>query len=167
MKSLYVGTLESKTAEKPLSTLPVAIGLNGILKCAIVLSWPDLMRPDESGLIHVEYQPEPDRSIRYVKVWLSKARGDWKLVCQCWTDIRSSQPALGLCFSNGYGSRDLAQMLEFVMKYQDTFTRPSIDCYEGLVQIYPPTEEERMAAGSSMSEAVDRIGVQPNGTLAA
>jgi hypothetical protein len=124
------------------------------------------MQAAESGLIHVEYQPEPDHSLKYLKVWLSTTRGYWKLVCEYWMGVSSFQHPSGISFSNGYYSSGLAQMLEFVMQYQDMFMRPSNPCYEGLVQIYPATEEERMAAERSMSEALDRVGC-PSGMLAA
>jgi hypothetical protein len=47
-------------------------------------------------------------------------------------------------------------MLDLIMQHQDTFLRSS-DCH-GLIQVHPPTEEERMAADATMKEAFGHAG---------
>jgi len=132
-----------------------ATGLFRLLECAVSLSWEDLMPAAQSGLIHIEYPTGPSRLLEYLMIWSSTSRGYWDPVGEYWMRASPSH-ASGLSFRNGYYSGDLARMLDLVMQHQDTFLCTP-DCH-GLIQVHPPTEEERMAADTTMREAFDRAG---------
>jgi hypothetical protein len=74
--------------------------LDGILECAIVVSWPDFTRGAKIGLIHIEYGFAPTITLDYVKVWSSKARGHWLPACEYWTSANRI-PGSGVRFDNG------------------------------------------------------------------
>jgi len=56
--------------------------LNQILESTVVLNWKDLTKNAEA-LIHVEYHIGVERSIDYLRIWSSTARGYWNLVRYC------------------------------------------------------------------------------------
>jgi hypothetical protein len=131
-------------------------GLFRLLECAVILSWEDLMpAAAQSDLIHIEYPTELSPSLEYLMIWSCTSRGYWNPVGEYWMCATSSH-ASGLSFSHGYHSGDLARMLDLIMQHQDTFLRSS-DCH-GLIQVHPPTEEERMAADATMKEAFGHAG---------
>jgi hypothetical protein len=130
-------------------------GVFRLLECAVILSWEDLMPATQSGLIYIEYPTRLSPSLEYLMIWSCTRRGYWDPVGEYWMCATSSH-ASGLSFSNGHRSGDLARMLDLVMQNQDTFLC-SPDCH-GLIQVHPPTEEERMAAEATMKEAFDHAG---------
>ena len=132
------------------------IGFDRLLESAVVLSWEDLMQASESGLVHVEYRVGPGKPLEYLKVWSSKTRGHWNLVCE-WLRASPSQHD-GLAFSNHYHSADLTKMLEFVMQHQYTFPNASQPQRDGLIQVHSPAQEEKSAAESCMREAFEFVG---------
>jgi hypothetical protein len=117
--------------------------LDKAFEFAVILAWEDLMKVKESPSVRVEYQSEPGTSLDYLRVWAAKAGGEQDLVCDYRTRT-SSAHASGVRFTNGYLSDTLALTLDFIMKNQDQFTRPVDACRDGLVLIYPPTEDERI-----------------------
>ena len=99
--------------------------LDQILESAIVVSWADLMRGTEAGLIHIEYGFAPGGTLDYLKVWSSLTRGHWLLACEYWMSP-STFHGTGISFDNGYQSEGLAHILGFVMQHQDAFLLPRI-----------------------------------------
>jgi hypothetical protein len=124
--------------------------LDKAFKFAVILAWEDLMKVNQSPSVWVEYQCEPGTSLDYLRVWAAKSGGSNDLVCDYWT-WTSSAHASGVRFTNGYHSDTLALTLDFIMRNQDQFTRPVDACRDGLVLIYPPTEDERTEATAWMS----------------
>ena len=49
--------------------------LDQILESAVVVSWADLMRGAQTGLIHIEYGFAPSGTLDYLQVWSSITRG--------------------------------------------------------------------------------------------
>lgn len=142
--------------------------LDRILECAVILSWSELMQPSRSGLIHVEYRTGPDRAIEYLKVWSATIRGHWSLVCEYFCEYWGRplwSHAAGISFDRAYHSADFALMLEFIILHQHDFSDPS-ERRDGLVQVSPPTEEERLAAKNCISDDLDRLGSSPAEQLA-
>jgi hypothetical protein len=137
------------------------VQIGRVLESAVVLSWKDLLHSSKEGLVHVEYGTAPEPSLQYLKIWLSTNRGTWDLICEYWMSPGSSRvPAVGLTFSNGYYSADLAQMLERMMQHQDGF--PNLLSGESgvnLIQVQSPTEDDRLKASNCMSEAYHRVGL--------
>jgi hypothetical protein len=137
------------------------VQVDRVLESAVVLSWKDLLRSSKERLVHVEYATAPEPSLQYLKIWLLTNRGTWDLICEYWIAPGSSRvPAVGLTFSNGYYSADLAQMLEHMMQHQDGF--PNLLSGESgvnLIQVQSPTEDDRLKASNCMSEAYDRLGL--------
>jgi hypothetical protein len=132
-------------------------GLEQVLESAVVVSWTNLMRGAQTGLIHIEYGFAPGGTLEYLKLWSSITPGHWLLACEYWMTT-STFHNRGVCFDNGYQSDGLAHILESVMQHQDGFLLPTDFGRQGLLQIPTPTEEERTAAAASVSEALERLG---------
>jgi hypothetical protein len=132
------------------SQLTQTISLDRALEYAIVQSWDELMPDRTSGLIHIEYQTGEDGSTDFLQVWVSIVRGSWKLVCDLWMRPLWSNTT-GLHFENDYHSEALARNLDFIMGQEETF--PRLPERVGLIQIYPPTQEERREADRWMNLA--------------
>lgn len=131
--------------------------LEQILESAIAVSWADLMRGTEDGLIHVEYGFAPGGTLDYLKIWSSITRGHWLLACDYWMSP-STFHATGVTFDNGYASEELAHLLGFIMQHQDAFGLPLNLGRQGLLQITKPTLEETTAAAASVKQAFERLG---------
>ena len=129
------------------------ITLDQILESAVVLSWKDLLPGTRTSLVHVEYRLGPGGSLEFLKVWSSIIRGHQYLVCE-WTP---SAAANHVRFSNDFYSKDLAQMLESIIQHQAIFSKDLTLHRDGLVQIQPPTEEDRRSAAACMAEAFHRF----------
>src|SRR5437660_4891135 len=111
----------------------------------MVLRWKDLIHSSKEGSVHVEYGTAPEPSLQYLKIWLSTTRGTWDLICEYWMSRGSSRvPAVGLTFSNGYYSEDLAKMLEHMMQHQDGLPNSlSGESGVNLIQVQSPTDGDR------------------------
>lgn len=134
------------------------IRLDRVLECAVVVSWDELMPDPASGLIHIEYETGPDDSLDYLKVWSSVIKGYWNLVCEYWIRPLWSH-VTGLRLSRNCHSVDFAQILERVMRHENAFSK--LPDRKGLIQIYPPTQEERIAAECWTREAFNHHGLVP------
>jgi hypothetical protein len=130
--------------------------LECILESAVVVSWADLMRGAQTGLIHIEYDFAPAGTLDYLKFWSSVTRGHWLLACEYWMSP-SIFHGTGVRFENGYQSEGLAHILEFVMQHQNSFVLPQNHDREGLLQIPTPTEEASTEATGCVNEAFERI----------
>ena len=126
--------------------------LDKALQFAVVQSWEDLTRGSEPCSIRVECQGEPGTSLDYLRIWSDRGGGYQRLVCDYWTWTSPAHPS-GVHFTNGYRSDGLGQSLDFTMKNQDQFTRPSDACRDGLVVIHPPTGDERAEAATWRAES--------------
>jgi hypothetical protein len=131
--------------------------LERILEPAIVVSWADLMRGAQTGLIHMEYGFAAGGTLDYLKFWSSITRGHWLLACQYWMSA-SKFHRTGVHFDNGYQSEGLAHILESVMQHQTAFSLPADLGRQGLLQIPTPTQEESVGAAASVNEALYRVG---------
>ena len=130
--------------------------IDRILESAIVMSWTELMRNAQEGLIHIEYGFAPSGTLDYLKVWSSLTRGHWLLACEYWMS-ETTFHGNGVRFDNGYESEGLAHILESVMQHQNSFELPPNLGRQGLLQISTPTVEETVAAGALLNEALSRI----------
>ncbi len=130
--------------------------LEQVLESAVVVSWAELMRGAQNGLIHLEYGFAPSGTLAYLQVWSSITRGHWLLACSYWMSASTFQGA-GVHFENGYQSEGLAHILESVMQHQTAFSLPADLGRQGLLQITTPTEDEISAAAASVSEAFDCV----------
>ena len=127
--------------------------LERILELAVVVSWKDLMRGAESGLIHIEYDLAPSGTLDCLRIWSLITRGHWLLACEYWMSP-STFHGTGIHFENGYQSEGLAQILDSVMQHQNSFLLPPNRARPGLLQIPTPKEADR-AAATAVSEAID------------
>lgn len=127
--------------------------LEEILESAVIISWADLMRGAETGLIHVEYGFAPAGTLDYLKVWSSIARGHWLLACEYWMSANTFHAA-GVRFDNGYLSGGLAHILESVMQHQHSFALPPNLGRQGLLQIPTPTQAESAVAALLVNETI-------------
>jgi hypothetical protein len=83
----------------------VSQSLERILEYAVVVSWADLMRGAQTGLIHIEYGFAASGTLDYLKFWSSISRGHWLLAAEYWTSPSKSHNT-GVHFDNGYESGD-------------------------------------------------------------
>ena len=130
--------------------------LDKVLESATVVSWTDLMRGVQTGVIHIEYGFTVSDTLDYLKVWSSITRGHWLLACGYWMTA-STFHASGIHFENGYRSDGLAQILEAVMQHQSAFILPINMGRQGLLQIAAPTENETATAAESVRNAYESI----------
>ena len=137
--------------------------LDRILESAIVVSWADLMRDAQTGLIHIEYGFAPTGTLDYLKVWSSLTRGHWLLACEYWMSA-STFHGTGVRFDNGYESEGLAHILEFVMQHQSEFDLPTNRGRQGLLQISTPYSRRKRRSGrvGSRSLRSSRLRLSPN-----
>jgi hypothetical protein len=141
----------------PQGTTMVKVQMDRILESAVVLSWNDLLRPSQRGLIHIEYAP--GTSIPYLKIWQLTGKGEWSLVCEYWMSRGPTDSSDdGMTFRNDYHSAGLAEMLEVIMQHQDNFA-PSLKPGAGLIQVTLPTEQENLASGARMRHVYESLGL--------
>jgi len=130
--------------------------LDRILESAVVVSWSELMRGAQDGLIHVEYGFATSGTLDYLQIWSSTTRGRWLLACSYWMSASRFHDT-GIHFDNRYESEGLAHILEVVMQHQNAFALSPNLGRQGLLQISTPTQEEGTAAAASVSAAYDSV----------
>jgi hypothetical protein len=122
------------------------IELDRALELAVLSSWQDLVKPGEGCSVRVEYKDVPDIPLKSLEIWSRKGRGYGILVCRY-----SVAPAVSasaavnvptILFANSYHSRMLADHLDFIMRHQDCFARPSHHSAHGLVEVEHPSEKD-------------------------
>jgi len=122
--------------------------LGQALDLAVVTSWAELVDPGEACSIHVEYVDLSGLPVSSLEVWKIKNRGYGTLVCRYSRagshSARLEVPAMH--FANSYSSQALADNLDFILRNQHQFSRPSDRSIHGLVQIELPSEDERKSA---------------------
>ncbi len=136
--------------------LDIAQSLDRVLESAVIVSWADLMKETDAGLIHLEYRFALDSSLESLKVLSSATRGYWSLVCDYWMSTSVSHGS-GIHFENGFRSESLSRILEFIMEHQHDFVAPPNVGRDGLLQIQAPTGEESTEAARSVREAFCRV----------
>jgi hypothetical protein len=130
--------------------------LERVLESAVVVSWEDLMRGADKGLIHIDYGFGARGTLDYLQIWSSIARGHWLLACEYWMSP-SILHRTGVRFENGYQSEGLADILRTVMHHQSAFLLPEDLGRQGLLQIPTPTQEEATAASAQVGQALRHI----------
>jgi len=140
---------------------PVPLAIDSIpfdetLADIVVLSWDDLMPEFSSGLIHIEYHVDPLGSVEFVKVWASTIRGEWNLICEHWSQAGSSHES-GLRLVGGYKSARLERALQSVLQNREIFLVGTAPGRDRLIQVFPPTHPERVAAGKRMNVLHSRL----------
>ena len=131
--------------------------LERMLESAVVVSWSDLMRSTQEGLVHIQYGFAAGGTLDYVQIWSSITRGHWLLACAYWMSA-SNFHGMGMHFDNGYQSESLAHILESLMQHQTAFSIPADLGRQGLLQLSAPTPEERLTASASVNEALSLVG---------
>jgi hypothetical protein len=122
------------------------IELDRALELAVLSSWHDLVKPGEAPTVRVEYKDVSDVPLECLEVWTGKGRGYGTLVCRY--SVAPPVSASGrvevptILFANSYHSKMLADGLDFIMRNQEHFTRPSHGSLYGLVEIKGPSEED-------------------------
>ena len=130
--------------------------LERILESAVVVSWADLMRNAQAGLIHIEYGFAADGTIDSLKFLSSIGRGHWLLAVEYWTS-RSTSHSTGVRFHNGYEAEGLKHTLDLVMQHQTEFSLPVDFGRPGLLQIATPTQQGSGAASALVSETLHHL----------
>jgi hypothetical protein len=125
------------------SQLMQSIRLDRALEYVVAQSWDELMPDSTSGLIHIEYHTGSTGAVDFLEIWASTVRGYWKRVCELWMQPLWSH-ATGLRFDNDYHSEGFAHNLKLVMGQEGTFSK--LPDRSGLLQVHPPTQEERREA---------------------
>jgi len=136
---------------KPISNLrePNTANLERTLKSAVASSWSELTL--EKGIVRIEYQIGADGGLDFIKIWVSKVWGEWKLVCELWMRPLWSH-ACGIHFGSEFHSTDFARTLELAVGSVDaTNLLPE---HRGLIQVFPPSEPEQSEATAMLREPV-------------
>lgn len=135
----------------------VSLPWKDMLSNAVVLNWNDLMPESAAGQVQIEYHVGLAGSVEFVKVWGAIIRGHWGLICSYWTHSGSSSQS-GLQFANGHESGTLHGMIESIMQHQNLFPVETAPGTDGMIQISPPTEQERISALLQITDALrDRL----------
>ncbi len=137
-------------AAAPVLQTVESIPFDEVLADTVVLSWNDLMAEPSSGLIHIEYHVESLGSVEFLKVWASTIRGEWNLICEYWMRAGGSHES-GLRFFGGYKSTELEQALQSILQHRELFLVGTAPGDDHMIQVFPPTDAERVAAGKRMS----------------
>ena len=128
-----------------------------MLQYAVLVSWTDLMRGAQTGLIHIEYGFAASGTLDYLKFLSSISRGHWLLVVEYWTSPSKSH-SIGVHFNNGYESETLKHILDSVMQHQTEFSLPVDFGRQGLLQVATPTQQESVVASALVNETLHRLG---------
>ncbi len=139
------------------------VQLDRMLESAVVLSWDELMPNSTAGLIHIEYQSGADGSLEFLKIWASTIWGQWKLICEFWMRPLWSH-ATGVRFGGDYHSIDFARTLELVVGNENVPILPNL---RGLIQVYPPKDEELREAECMTNAVLSHHGSVPMPTTLA
>ena len=130
--------------------------LDRVLEAAVVVSWPELMRGAQSGLVHMEYTFSASGGIDSLQIWSSVRRGYWLLACSHWMSA-SEGHKVGTHFDNGYQSESLAHNLAIVMQHQSAFTLHPAPGGQRVLQITDPTQVETTAAAGLIAAALNSL----------
>ena|SRR5437899_5008196 len=130
--------------------------LERILESAVIVSWADLMRGAQAGLVHIEYGLAAGGTLDYLKFWSSISRGHWLLAVEYWASPSKSH-STGVHFENGYESEALKHILDSVMQHQTEFSLPVDFGRQGLLQIATPTQQESVVASALLNETLDTL----------
>lgn len=152
--ALWATHLGTQTTQSNLSAAP-SPNLQRMLASVVVLHWTDVMPDVEKGMVDVEYRRAPDRSIEYLRLWASSRWGFSDLICQYsmawhWSSTKE------VSFGSGYQSKPLAEALDYVVRNASNFSDTS-GIANGLVQVYPSTEEQRQSAGQFIAATRRRV----------
>jgi len=131
--------------------------LERMLGYAVVVSWAELMRGAQTGLIHIEYGFAAGGTLDYLKFLSSISRGHWLLAVEYWASPSKSHSA-GVHFENGYESEALKHILDSVMQHQTEFSLPVDFGRQGLLQVATPTQQERVVASALVNETLHQLG---------
>ncbi len=135
-----------------------SISFDEVLAAAVVLSWNDLMPEPSSGLIHIEYHVESLGPVEFLKVWESTIRGEWSLICDYWMRAGGSHES-ALRFVSAYKSTGLEQALQSILQHQEMFLLGAAPGEDRMIQVFPPTDPERVAASKRMSILHERLAL--------
>ena len=138
------------------SSAVVPLPLKDMLADALVSNWNELMSESVASQVQIEYHVGPAGSIEFLKVWGAAIRGHWDLVCSYWMYPSSSRQS-GLQFANGQRSDTFRGMLDSIMQNQELFRVETAPGADGMIQVSPPTEKERISALQMMDVLRDRL----------
>jgi hypothetical protein len=130
--------------------------LERVLESAVVVSWADLMRGAQAGLVQIEYDFAAGGTLDDLKFWSSTTRGHWLLAVEYWASPSKSH-STGVHFENGYESDALKHILNLVMQHQSKFSLPVNLGRQGLLQIAAPTQQESVLASVLVNETLDSL----------
>jgi len=123
--------------------------LESTLMSTVKSSWSELTLGE--GLVHVEYQTGADGGLDFIKIWLSKVWGEWKLVCELWMRPVWSHVA-GVKFGSEFHSTDFERTLELAVGSVDTSML--LPNHRGFLQVFPPTAADPSPVGTKVLSQV-------------
>lgn len=138
------------------SSAVLPLPLKGVLSNAVVFNWNELMSQSVASQVQIEYHVGPSGSIEFLKVWGAAIRGHWDLICSYWTYPSSSRQS-GLQFASSQESDTFRGMLDSIMQNQELFRVETAPGTDGMIQVSPPTEKERISALQMMDVLRDRL----------
>jgi hypothetical protein len=126
--------------------------LDRALRLAVTSCWDDLVRPDEASSVHLEYKNVSGLPLSLVEVWIINEDGGralaFRYAAPRSNSSRRRREEPRMQFANSYRSLHLAGNVGFIMRNQDTFTRPADGSIHGFIEIETPSAESRKVAGA-------------------
>lgn len=149
----WVTHIGTQAADLHVPVVP-APSLQRMLASVVMSHWKDVMPDMDKGMVDVEYRLAPDHSIEYLRLWASSRWGFSDLICRYsmfwhWSSTEE------VSFGPGYHSKPLADVLDYVVRNASNFNDTS-ETLNGLVQVYPATEEQRQSADKFIASTLKR-----------
>jgi hypothetical protein len=105
--------------------LSKSVDFDKALEFAVISSWDDLVKPEESNSIHVEYTNVDGIPIAALQVWATY-RGHGNRVCDYSLIPSSNSKVSEAQFTNSCASHSLAEALNLIMQTKPSFAaRPA------------------------------------------
>lgn len=127
------------------------ISLEQLLQYAIMASWQELATARKPALVRVECHPGGKAPLEFVKIWSSRERGYWSLICEYRPKALWSPP-WGVGFSNGYHSDRLIAVFATLTQNLEQFPSGSSSDRDGFILVQDVTAEDQTRAEQCLSK---------------
>ena len=122
-----------------------------MLRCAIVLSWPEFAGTAELQKIQLAYELDAEGGIGNLKIWSSPRRGEWNFVCDYWMKEGELHLA-GARFATNRCPAGFEKVLARIMQNQSKFAQPASGP-QGMIVVLAPSGDDRASAEQTMELA--------------
>ena len=144
----------------PEITQPGTLPVDEALALAVIQAWDNFSAAAIPQAIRVEYLSEPGFLVVQLTVWIVTTGGYQERICDYRAATATSRPHEWRCWTRLHSPR-LTAAMDFIVRNQERFFRPAPAIPNGLVVVFPPTDEERgeAAAWAANSDLTSRYAV--------